>query len=375
MSRESVRRAGARRPPRSVSGVLSNPTKREGMKREGHPGNVFETSRLVTAPDSESAAQPRLRNVERFGEETFLRPLNSLLSLRTSSAVRSYSFDALADRFDETRTIDPSSFDRSVAYLVKRIPPARFPRMLEIGVGTGRIATPLAARGYQVVGVDIAVRMLERAAGHQSQRAPNRVALLLADGTKLPFRSGTFDVVYWAHVLHLIPEWRRALDEALRCLRPGGVLVGMGTGRGREIPRMFRQYQRIARAHGYSRPRLGARRRETVFRFPARRGCAIQTVSIEWRWETHVPVQEALDDIQARSYAAVRFTPARVHSKIMVELRRWCRVRWVGKNPTVAVPSAISFQLAVQKGRTDLRRKSPRSIADERQKVPRTQKS
>lgn len=345
------------------------------LRGRGTPGTFSKRVGWLQPPTASQRRSHVYATLSGSGKRHSFAALNSLLSLRASSAVRSYSFDALADRFDETRTIDPSSFDRSVAYLVKRIPPARFPRMLEIGVGTGRIATPLAARGYQVVGVDIAVRMLERAAGHQSQRAPNRGALLLADATKLPFRSGTFDVVYWAHVLHLIPEWRRALDEALRCLRPGGVLVGMGTGRGREIPRMFRQYQRIARAHGYSRPRLGARRRETVFRFLARRGCAIQTFSIEWRWETHVPVQEALDDIQARSYAAVRFTPARVHSKIMVELRRWCRVRWVGKNPTVAVPSAISFQLAVQKGRTDLRRKSPRSIADGRQKVPRTQKS
>src|SRR2546428_13014497 len=47
--------------------------------------------------------------------------------------------------------------------------------------------------------------------------------VVFADGARLPFRDGTFDAVTTNHVLHLIPDWRRALSEAHRVLRPAGV--------------------------------------------------------------------------------------------------------------------------------------------------------
>ncbi|MFZ0891003.1 MAG: class I SAM-dependent methyltransferase [Thermoplasmata archaeon] len=289
--------------------------------------------------------------------------------------MRSYSFDALADTFDQTRTIDPAAFDGALAYIVERFPPDRYSAALEIGVGTGRIATPFAARGYRVVGIDISPRMLQHLTNRWSHQRAKRVQPLLADATALPFQSDSFDLVYWIHVLHLIPNWRRAVDEALRTLRPGGVVMGMGTGRGREIPLLFRRYQRIAQRYGFSRPRLGARRRETVFRYLIERGCTVRRIPHQWTWVTDVPVAQALEDIQARVYAAVRFTPARAHEKIMTELRRWARARWDGDTPTVRVPSSITLQLAFKPRRGRSRRKSSPAPGETRRRVLRTQKS
>ncbi|MFZ1022529.1 MAG: methyltransferase domain-containing protein [Thermoplasmata archaeon] len=289
--------------------------------------------------------------------------------------MRSYSFDALADTFDRTRTIDPTAFEAALAFLVERFPPERYSDALEIGVGTGRIATPLAARGYHVVGIDISPRMLHHLTERWNRQLRKRVQPLVADATALPFRSDSFDLVYWIHVMHLIPNWRRAVDEALRSLRPGGLLMTMGTGRGREIPHLFRQYQRIARRQGFSRSRLGARRRETVFRYLIKRGCTVRRIPKQWTWLTDVPVAQALEDIQARVYAAVRFTPVRVHEEIMAELRRWARARWEGDNPTVRVQSAITLQLAFKPRRRGPRRKSSTPSGETGARVPRTQKS
>ena len=47
---------------------------------------------------------------------------------------------------------------------------------------------------------------------------------LLADGLRLPFADGSLDMVYVQHVLHHVGDVERALAEAWRCLRPGGVL-------------------------------------------------------------------------------------------------------------------------------------------------------
>jgi ubiquinone/menaquinone biosynthesis C-methylase UbiE len=93
---------------------------------------------------------------------------------------------------------------------------------LEIGVGTGRIALPLARAGVSIVGVDISREMLRRLIDNAGRSAP---PVVIADATRLPFGDGTFTSFIAAHVLHLIPGWKDAIKEALRVLKPGGVLI------------------------------------------------------------------------------------------------------------------------------------------------------
>jgi ubiquinone/menaquinone biosynthesis C-methylase UbiE len=72
----------------------------------------------------------------------------------------SLSFDPLVAQYDETRTFDQGSFDAAMDYLAERFPPQTFQRVFEPGIGTGRIAVPLADRGYRVTGVDISREVL-----------------------------------------------------------------------------------------------------------------------------------------------------------------------------------------------------------------------
>ena len=53
------------------------------------------------------------------------------------------------------------------------------------------------------------------------RRAGRGVPVALADATALPFPDGTFGAVLASHVLHLIPDWQSAVDEA-RWTRRGG---------------------------------------------------------------------------------------------------------------------------------------------------------
>ena len=93
--------------------------------------------------------------------------------------------------------------------------------VLELGVGTGRIAHPVAATGIRVVGIDIAREMLRVAQEH------NQPPLALAQGdiAFLPFVEHAFDAVLAVHVLHLVPDWRGVLHEIKRVLKPGGVFI------------------------------------------------------------------------------------------------------------------------------------------------------
>jgi ubiquinone/menaquinone biosynthesis C-methylase UbiE len=50
-----------------------------------------------------------------------------------------------------------------------------------------------------------------------------------ADATALPFPSAYFDIVMTAHVLHLVPAWREAVQEFRRVLTPGGAYLNLKT--------------------------------------------------------------------------------------------------------------------------------------------------
>jgi SAM-dependent methyltransferase len=55
------------------------------------------------------------------------------------------------------------------------VPVDRYPRLLDVGCGIGRVAAPLAARGYAVTGIDVNVDALIRAA--RSAPGPRDIAL------------------------------------------------------------------------------------------------------------------------------------------------------------------------------------------------------
>ncbi len=69
--------------------------------------------------------------------------------------------EPVADRYDETSNamFDPAVVEPAVDFLAEL---AEGGRALELGVGTGRIALPLAARGVPVHGIDLSRAMVRR---------------------------------------------------------------------------------------------------------------------------------------------------------------------------------------------------------------------
>lgn len=98
-------------------------------------------------------------------------------------------------------------------------------RVLELGVGTGRIATPLVQAGAQVTGVDISPGMLAIA----SARSPGDGLRLLEDDIRSVRLRGRFDVVMapLGTLQHLdtSADFVAALETMAHHLAPGGVGV------------------------------------------------------------------------------------------------------------------------------------------------------
>ncbi|WP_433536031.1 class I SAM-dependent methyltransferase [Micromonospora sp. CA-249363] len=100
------------------------------------------------------------------------------------------------------------------------VPPARSPDavLVDLGCGAGLLAPHLAGKGYRHVGVDLTRSALVQAAGHG-------VRVVQGDATAVPLPDGCADVVSAGELLEHVPDWPRAVAEACRLLRPGGLLV------------------------------------------------------------------------------------------------------------------------------------------------------
>src|SRR6187397_941999 len=85
------------------------------------------------------------------------------------AAGASIAFDDAAGYYDETKALSPDALGATIDMLANEFGDAG--RVLEVGVGTGLLALPLAARGLRVDGVDLSAPMLDRAVAKSSASA------------------------------------------------------------------------------------------------------------------------------------------------------------------------------------------------------------
>jgi SAM-dependent methyltransferase len=106
-----------------------------------------------------------------------------------------------------------------------RHPPADGARILDIGCGTGEIAARLARRfpRASILGVDLEEAHLERARARCADHC-ERVRFQPDDALALSLPDAQFDLVISRHVIHAVPDARRALAEMSRVLVRGGRL-------------------------------------------------------------------------------------------------------------------------------------------------------
>ena len=92
--------------------------------------------------------------------------------------------------------------------------------VLEIGIGTGRIANGVAPNCLRLVGVDISPKTLERA--KENLRAHSNISYICADFSKHLF-SERFDVVYSSLTMMHFKDKRAVVSRVADLLNDGGL--------------------------------------------------------------------------------------------------------------------------------------------------------
>jgi ubiquinone/menaquinone biosynthesis C-methylase UbiE len=153
-------------------------------------------------------------------------------------------FDRIAHRWNEM--VGPNHaaiLDEALTTLER--PPTR---ALDLGTGTGAGAVAIARRfpDAEVVGADLSPAMIEQARLDLPNELAGRVRFECADGARLPYPNGHFDLVA---LLNMIPFF----DELARITAPAGT-VAICFSRGPQTP-IYVPEQRLRTAlahHGFA---------------------------------------------------------------------------------------------------------------------------
>lgn len=101
-------------------------------------------------------------------------------------------------------------------------------RVLEIGVGTG-LSLDRYAPHLEVTGIDVSTDMLDKARAKVAEKhLTNVVRISEMDARALTFPDGHFDTVVAMHVISVVPNPDKVMEEMARVCRPGGEVLIVG---------------------------------------------------------------------------------------------------------------------------------------------------
>lgn len=111
-----------------------------------------------------------------------------------------------------------------ISWLKKKMPLKPGAVVLEIGCGRGAGAKLIhqAFRPARMHAQDLDIEMIQKAGHYLGTEYRKNISLSVADSVRIPFRDRSVDAVFDFGVLHHVPDWRAALSEIERVLKPDG---------------------------------------------------------------------------------------------------------------------------------------------------------
>jgi SAM-dependent methyltransferase len=132
--------------------------------------------------------------------------------------------DRIADAYDErfTRTLDTMAAVEGIANLATA---SGATRLLELAIGTGRVALPLQQRGFEVHGVDVSEAMVAKL---REKPGGDEIPVTMGNFADVPVE-GTFKLVYLVFntffALLSQSEQIECMENVASHLQPGGIFV------------------------------------------------------------------------------------------------------------------------------------------------------
>jgi len=252
------------------------------------------------------------------------------------------TFDQAADHYNATRGFPPGIAELVAGSVAEIVEPGA--RILEIGIGAGRIARPLLARGFRMTGIDLSQNMMRRLL-EAIPPTVIRPLLVEADAVRLPLASGAFDAVIAVHVFHLIADWRQALAEVKRSLKPLGVLLIGYDWRPPDSPgaRILSKWREIIQTHGAEGDRPSAQDMDDLTAALIDMGAAAQERAIG-EWTTTRTLARHIESIEHRTWSTAWRVPESFFPRCLAELRDWATREYGSLEREFTVPHKFVWQ-------------------------------
>ncbi|MFX0138617.1 MAG: class I SAM-dependent methyltransferase, partial [Candidatus Hodarchaeota archaeon] len=233
--------------------------------------------------------------------------------------MESLNFDIMIKYYDETRIFNQKCFDKAINYIVERFPPNLYKKVFEPGIGTGRIAIPLAQRGYNIFGIDISTEMLNILKKRIDRIKNLNISYKKADATKIPYDNNEFNLAIIVYLFYFIKEWKKAVNEILRVVN--GPIILMHTGYGLEIPILNERYKQLSEEIGFSIKNIGVKSTKEVVTYLENLGYQTEWVRDKWQWESCIQLNIAINYLEKRAYSFSTFPPDDIHNKVIKNLK------------------------------------------------------
>ncbi|MBI4526466.1 MAG: methyltransferase domain-containing protein [Deltaproteobacteria bacterium] len=115
-------------------------------------------------------------------------------------------------------------FYSRLRYVIEELDIPRGTKVLEVGAGTGT-SFPAYPRHCEVIGIDLAPDMLARAQQKIEENRWTHLKVLEMNAMDLKFPDNSFDYVMAFHVVTVVPDPVKMMQEVKRVCRPGGRIV------------------------------------------------------------------------------------------------------------------------------------------------------
>lgn len=139
-------------------------------------------------------------------------------------------FDKQAADYDAKNTVYYSKYPKISCFdVVERLTNVRYKSLLDVGCGTGFLFEQLQrVKAADYYGLDLSPEMLKAA----RTKFGSAVSFTAGSSDALPFSDNSFDVVTCVQSFHHYPYPEKAMSEAYRVLKPGGLYILSDTGMG-----------------------------------------------------------------------------------------------------------------------------------------------